>query len=167
LSGGVFGGTALFLGVGPDTLDGGAGDDVVASIGSAHIIGGAGKDFLVGSVGFDTFVYRDIADSGANPGVNSDRISNFDVGTLVSGVTFFDTIDLSAIDANSLVAGNQAFVLRLLGGFTHTAGEIAIGFDGILVTKTYVFADVNGDAVADFSIQLEGALNLTPQNFIL
>ena len=66
-----------------------------------------------------------------------------------------NTIDLTTIDANALVAGNQAF--SYIGGaaFT-TAGQLrSIMPGGILQGST------DGDTAAEFEIQLVGTLALT------
>jgi hypothetical protein len=61
-----------------------------------------------------------------------------------------DKIDLSAIDANNQVAGNQAFTFH--ANFTHHTGEVQ--FDQVAANSFVISADVNGDAVADFSLNL-------------
>ena len=60
-----------------------------------------------------------------------------------------DTIDLSTLDANTTVAGNQRFAF--VADFTGAAGELQWDrtSSGFLVS-----ADVDGDAVADFSIHV-------------
>lgn len=75
---------------GNDILDGGSGNDT--------LIGGAGGDNLTGGTGIDTFAHTVVGDSA---GANIDTINDF----LVGG----DKIDLSAIDVNTGIAGNQTF----------------------------------------------------------
>ena len=76
-----------------------------------------------------------------------------------------DKIDLAAIDANTSLAGNQAFTL-VQNHFTGHAGELYSSYDaGAGVTNLYL--DVNGDAIADTTIQLLGHVNLTGADFIL
>ncbi|MGY4178365.1 hypothetical protein ACVIHH_003656 [Bradyrhizobium sp. USDA 4518] len=90
-------------------------------------------------------VFETLADSGA-------AFSSRDViNTFAHG----DKIDLTAIDANSTVAGNQAF--HFVDHFSHTAGELQWDLTGISSTgvKGYlVQGDVNGDGVADMSLQI-------------
>lgn len=87
-----------------DTLNGGAGNDT--------LIGGLGRDTLWGGADKDRFVWASTAESGA---LLSDRVTDFQRG--------IDTLDLAAIDANTLVAGNQAFVLSGTGKVTGKAGR--------------------------------------------
>jgi len=71
----------------------------------------------------------------------------------------------SAIDANTLVSGNQAFTYIGASAFTHEAGQIRI--DASDPTKTIVLGDVNGDGLADFAIQLSGSFQLNAADFLL
>ncbi len=77
--------------------------------------GGAGKDTLTGGIGGDRFVFAATGDSVT--GANADRITDF---SRAQG----DRIDLSAIDANTGAAGNQAFTFIGSGAFTHHAGQL-------------------------------------------
>ncbi len=89
-----------------NTLSGGAGDDILD--------GDGGKDRLTGGSGRDTFDYNAASDS--RPGTaNRDVITDFHGNGLAAG----DRIDLSTIDANTLLAGNQAFApgqISFVGG---------------------------------------------------
>jgi Ca2+-binding RTX toxin-like protein len=117
---------------GDDVLNGGAGNDTIT--------GGAGKDLNTGSGGLDTIKYNALSDSGVTFATR-DAINTFAHG---------DKIDLSAIDANTGLAGNQAFTFKT--DFTHHAGELQ--FDQVATNSFLITADVNGDAVADFSLNL-------------
>jgi len=100
-------------------INGGAGNDtLIGSAGADTIVGGAGKDTLTGGGGADTFVFKAVGESTV---ANPDRILDF-----VSGV---DRIDLSAIDANTRVAGNQAFTFIGADDFTGL-GQLRIGMSG-------------------------------------
>jgi hypothetical protein len=70
-----------------------------------------------------------------------------------------DKIDLAAIDANTHVAGNNAFHFIGAAAFHHVAGELRCS-GGI------IRADVTGDAVADFEIHVNVA-TLIPHDFVL
>jgi hypothetical protein len=60
-----------------------------------------------------------------------------------------DRIDLSEIDANTRVGGNQAFVL--VADFTGASGQLTTrAVDGDM----RILGDVNGDRTADFAIDL-------------
>ncbi len=111
---------------GNDTLVGGAGEDV--------LIGGAGNNVLTGGGGVDVFRFTEL---GAN-----DVIRDFTRGV--------DRIDLSWLDAKTGGAidpfdwvGSQAF--------SKTAGELRFFTDAGV---NYLEGDVNGDGVADFSVQV-------------
>lgn len=95
-----------------NTLDGGAGDDTITGgIGADRIIGGPGADRLRGGGGNDAFIFLFADGVTPTPG---DTIFDFGIGTAARGD---DVIDLSRVDANANVAGNQAFVF---GGTTQT-----------------------------------------------
>lgn len=83
--------------LGNDILLGGAGyDALLGGDGADRLIGGTEADVLIGGAGADRFVFTTVADG-------NDRIQDF---SRADG----DRIDLSAIDANPLVAGDQAFL---------------------------------------------------------
>ena len=75
-----------------------------------------------------------------------------------------DRIDVRNIDARSDLAGNQAFVFRGGAGFTGAGGELTYGQGG---GATILAGDVNGDAVADFQIELTGLVNLVAGDILL
>src|SRR6185436_19574190 len=82
-----------------------------------------------------------------------------------------DKIGLSAIDANYQAGGNQAFTWLGQGYFhNHHPGELIYrlyNFTGTASDKTIIYGDVNGDAKADFQIELTGLKALLPSDFIL
>lgn len=139
-------------GQGGDTLEGGDGDDVLRGNAGADslsgddgddvLIGGAGKDMLDGGADADVFLFRFAADSGSGPALR-DVVIGFETG--------LDTVDLRQIDANSTLAGNQAFTFIGAAAFTG-AGQLRVtaGVNSIVV------GDVNGDGVGDFALQLNG-----------
>jgi Ca2+-binding RTX toxin-like protein len=91
-------------------LDCGAGDDrITGGSGADRILGGAGADRLRGGAGEDAFVFLWAAGATA---ATRDTILDFGVGTAARGD---DVIDVSAIDANASVAGDQTFAF---GGTT-------------------------------------------------
>jgi serralysin len=71
-----------------------------------------------------------------------------------------DVIDLSSIDADTWVGGNQRF--DFIGGFAFSgdAGELRFR-NGLLQ------ADVNGDRIADFEVAMTGVAFLTTDSFVL
>ncbi len=125
---------------GDDTLDGRGGDDV--------LVGGTGADTLTGGAGVDWFFYANTSESGTTAGTR-DLITDFTRGE--------DYFDLSMIDAQTGVSSNQQpdRHRRLVrpDRYEHVGGN------------TIVEGDVNGDAVADFSIELSGLHDLTLADF--
>lgn len=140
-----------------NTLSGLAGADALFGEGGADtLIGGAGQDTLAGGAGADQFRLATLADSTmAAP----DLITDF---TFVAGQ--LDRISLALIDANALVAGNQAFVYRG-ANFTGAAGDLRVQAQG---GGVFVAAgDVNGDSAADFAITIQSATAAAGGWFIL
>jgi len=137
----------LFGGKAGDTLKGGGQADLI------H--GNLGADILAGNGGADAFRYQAIAESNA---ATRDQILDFTPGT--------DKIELDRIDANSLVAGDQAFSWIGSSAFTGMAGQLrAYAQSG----TWYVEGDVNGDSVADLviALTLQGPTPLGAGDFLL
>src|SRR5262249_45617243 len=136
---------------GVDTLSGRGGDDV--------LIGGTGNDTMAGGAGSDTFVFNALNESGIGAG-NNDLITDFEGAGLAGG----DIIDLSALDANAGVAGNQAFQFIGTAAFS-TAGQLRytqLGGDTIIQANTNT-----GITTIEFELHLTGTHNLTAGNFVL
>lgn len=134
---------------GSDRLSGGEGADVLR--------GGAGADILAGGTGSDRFVFFSTGESGGLASLR-DTILDFSRQELIND----DLIDLSAIDANLLISGNQAF--RLDNGGTFLAGEIRQIRSG---ADLIVQANLDGDVEAEFSLRLSNmAGTLTEFDFV-
>jgi serralysin len=147
LSGGA-GDDILIGGAGNDTLNGGAGDDVLT--------GGLGQDNMFGGAGSDTFIFTSVLDSPTRAG-SEDLIRDFRGGLEGSG----DILDLSAIDANTTVAGDQAF--SLVTSFHRVAGELVIQ----KVAGQYnVLGDVDGDGLVDFTLHINSVTGIFAQDII-
>jgi serralysin len=133
----------IFAGAGYDLLIGGAGNDL--------LYGGLGQDVIQGGGGADIFVYRAAGESTA---------------ALADQVTFGagDRFDLSAIDAVSGGAANEAFTFIGTAAFSGVAGQLRAVQDA---ARWWVVADVNGDAVADLVISVEAPLMVGAEQFIL
>jgi Ca2+-binding RTX toxin-like protein len=144
--GGDSGSNLIDGGAGADTLDGGNGCDT--------LIGGAGADVLTGGLMADVFRFTSTGDSA---GGAFDTIMDF---SSAAG----DRIDLSAIDANTKLAGDQAFTFVGSAAFSHTAGELRYTVDA---AGLHIYGDVDGDGVADLHILLKGPTSLQGTDFIL
>jgi Ca2+-binding RTX toxin-like protein len=109
-----------------DVLDGGGGDD--------SLVGGLGADTLLGGAGADTFEFNFVNESPF--GIGYDTISDFNP---LEG----DKIDLSGIDADTGLSGNQAFLPSQLD------------FDPITGTQL-AYLNVNGvtEITPDLQIQI-------------
>jgi serralysin len=131
----------LVGGGGNDTLMGGGGNDV--------LIGRAGADRLIGGAGSDVFVFERTSDSLSNA---RDRIEDFTRGV--------DKIDLRPIDADTKLAGDQAFTFIGAKAFTGKAGELNFA-------KGILSGDTNGDGIADFQIEVLNVSALSASDFYL
>lgn len=150
-------------GKGADTIDGGNGNDTIfGGMGIDLITGGADVDTMTGGAGTDTFVFNDITDSGER-GALADKITDFTQGE--------DKINLSAIDASSVLGGNEAFIFN---GETPISssdeGEIYYvkqDYANNDLDQTLVYVDTDGDSDAEMVIKLAGLHDLTENDFIL
>lgn len=127
-----------------DALGGGSGDDT--------IIGGAGRDTLTGAAGADRLaggtgddVFRFASDSGSV----GDRIvaSAGAVAFAGAGIAGGDRIDISAIDADTTIDGDQAFSF----GSTPGAGRLWAVDVG---NATHIRGDIDDDATAEFDLTI-------------
>lgn len=144
-------------GKGNDLLDGGTGNDVlIGGEGNDRLVGGFGKDDLTGGLGADHFIFRSAADTGPTS-AQRDVVRDFDRSQ-------GDRIDLSAIDANLHLPGDQAFRFVGAAGFSKTAGELRFEHSKNI---TLVHGDTNGDGIADFSIEFSRKFALIADDFLL
>jgi Ca2+-binding RTX toxin-like protein len=127
-------------------------DQLMGRDGNDTLVGGAGVDQMWGGTGSDNFVFQSAGDSGVWSG-NRDIIHDFQGNGGGSFGRGGDRIDLSQIDANTNAAGNQAFTWIGTSGFTGVAGQLMqYTFNG----NTILSADLNGDRIADFQIEVAG-----------
>ncbi len=136
-------------GAGNDTLNGGAGNDLLN--------GGAGKDLLIGGAGSDTFDFNALSEMGITSATR-DVISDF--------VRGLDRIDLSTLDANAALAGNQTFSAPVVGGTFSGAFANAgdLYFDNV---AHVLYGNTDADATAEFAILLVGASTLAATDLFL
>ncbi|GEP12549.1 peroxidase family protein [Methylobacterium gnaphalii] len=135
---------------GSDTLWGienivtGSGDDTITASDAVNV--------MDGGLGADVYRFQSAA------AANGDTIANFQPG---------DKVDLSGIDANQGVAGNQAFTLATGAAFT--------GVGQLLVTQehradgdyTVVEGNTGGDAAPEFKFSIKGTPAATAADFAL
>jgi Ca2+-binding RTX toxin-like protein len=132
---------ALIGGAGDDELYGnGGGDDLVGGDGDDYLTGGEGHDELTGGAGQDAFFF----DEGHSPFGNPD---------LINDLALSDVVSLSAIDADSETAGDQAFTL--VSSFSGAAGELRLDYDSGL-NRTFFLMDTDGDGAADAQLAATG-----------
>ena len=147
----------IAFGVSIENAVGGGGDDVLGGNALDNLLrGGNGNDRLNGSgggdrqeggAGADIFVFtaaghsRDHAVRSDGKKTLADLLPDFVSGT--------DRIDLGAIDANSLTAGDDSFTFIGAGAFTNQAGQLRYeAFGG----EVHIFGDVDGNGRADLHI---------------
>ena len=149
LSGDNFG-NWIYGAAGDDILYGRDGNDTLMGVeGNDILIGGGGTDILGGGTGSDIFVFSGAAETSQSA---ADTILDF-----LSGV---DHIDLSLMDANTNIGGDQAFFYSSAGGFTGAAGELIFAYGTLS-------GDINGDMSADFQVSFANATSLYATDFYL
>jgi Ca2+-binding RTX toxin-like protein len=140
----------MYGGNGNDTLVGSTSDDVLyGESGNDILMGFLGNDQLWGGSGADRFLITHLS---ATP-----QIMDFEHGS--------DRIDLTALDANTAVGGDQAFNFIGSAKFSGAAGELR--FVGSAGTGYHLEGDVNGDHVADFIIGLGSVSTVTASDLLL
>jgi Ca2+-binding RTX toxin-like protein len=163
---------------GDDQLFGGGGNDtLVGDLGNDILSGGLGADALQGDQGADIFKYTSVEESSGalvNGVFQIDDITDFTQGE--------DKIDLSAIDANGTLAGDQAFTFLEnpptsnvdvdhpagtddpppITDWTGLAWSVADG-NG----HTVIFVSTDADADAEMQIYLPQTIQLHASDFIL
>lgn len=132
-----------------DILRGNAAANVINGANGQDVLsGGNGADTLIGGAGNDRFVFETAASA------NGDKVSDFALG---------DKLDFRSIDASGSLTGDQAFTWLDTGGFTGSAGQLReYTTNGI----HYVAGDLNGDKVADFTIQVLGKSDLNSADIL-
>ncbi|TAL41658.1 MAG: hypothetical protein EPN89_18780, partial [Methylovulum sp.] len=136
--------------VAANRLTGGNGDD--------KLIGGLGRDDLTGGLGADEFKFSSVEESGIDTTIR-DTIRDFSTGE-------GDKINLSVIDANMVLKGNNAFTSITVGsafsGSFEKPGDLY--FDQ---TTHILYGNNDADAAADFSVLLSGVSAVGATDFVL
>ncbi|MGH6997610.1 MAG: peroxidase family protein, partial [Phenylobacterium sp.] len=127
-------------------------ENVATGAGNDTITASAAVNVIEGGAGNDSFRFE------SKEAAAGDTILDFEPG---------DKLDLSGIDANAALAGNQSFTLTSGPAFTATA-QLVVAYetraDG---DYTVVKGNVDGDGDADFQLNLKGSHTLTGSNFTL
>ena len=126
-----------------------AGGELQGGVGNDRFEDGAGRDVFVGGEGADTFDFSQLQNGVLRLG----EVLDFSVAR-------GDKLDVSKIDANSQLAGNQNFSFVGEQDFSGVAGELRF-------SQRLLQGDINGDGVADFEIKLVGVLELKQDDILL
>ncbi|MDQ0323457.1 hypothetical protein QO002_005663 [Pararhizobium capsulatum DSM 1112] len=171
---------------GDNTLTGTSGDEILDGKGGNDIIrGGGGNDTLIGGTGIDTLyggagndVFKFVTTQDSAPGfsgfVNNGSLSPLSGAGKRDIIADFglgdDRLDVSKIDANTKLGGDQAFTWKGTGNFSGTSGDLLYRVYDLVGTandKTIVYGDVDLNGRADFQIELAGIHHLARGDFIL
>ena|GEM_PF-2009796 len=132
-----------------NTISGGGGND--------KITGGGGTDTVSGGTGRDYFVFRKGDFGSTTADANADRILDFSHAQ-------HDRIDLRAVDAIRDTLADEAFTFIGTAAFHAVAGELHYQQIG---GNTYLSGDITGDGSADFTIRIDGVINLQANDLLL
>lgn len=139
-----------------NAIGGSARDYLFGNDVSNQLSGNGGNDVL------DGHLENDIYTGGA--GADEFRVSQIGYHDEITDFTSgLDKIRISEIDANTGVAGNQAFAFIGNAAFSNVAGELRTYSQS---GDNFVAGDVNGDGVADFTINVNNA-NVVATDFFL
>ncbi|UFM64774.1 hypothetical protein LOS78_13940 [Paracoccus sp. MA] len=146
-------------GVGNDLLSGRGGNDTLD--GWEEMPGGSGNDTFVGGYGADH-----ITTGNGHDKIRIDRLAESRPGheDIITDLSTSDRIDLSRIDADQTMDGNQSFEFIGQEAFSGNAGELRYEVSG---SDLVVLADADGDGAADLSVILSDLRTLTEDSFIL
>ncbi len=137
-----------------ENIIGGTGNDIVTGDTLANVLsGGAGIDSFTGGGGADTFT--------GGAGVDRFFFTPASLGPAAAHsttITDFDRaageqLNLTAIDANTVLAGTNPFAFIGAAAFSNTAGQLRFTSQP---GQTLIQGDVNGDGTADLTILLAG-----------
>lgn len=140
------GNDTLYAGTGNDTASGGEGNDT--------LYGEAGADSLYGGAGADVFIFMGRFDSTTTGHDFLDDFSSWQN----------DKIDLTGMDADLTQSGNQDFLYLGTRAFSSEAGELRWVRTA---SATYVQADLDGDKMADFAIQIGKSIDFISSDFLM
>jgi serralysin len=131
---------------GNDALRGYGGNDVLyGGDGNDRLVGGPGIDVLVGGRGADVFDFDSVMES--RPGARDVCGAGGAPAFQGAGVGGGDRIDLSGIDANAVLAGNQTFVFGGAG-----IGRVSVASSG---PDSLVRCNIDNDAAFEFELRIQ------------
>jgi serralysin len=141
----------------------GGNDSIVGSIYTDTLEGGLGADTMTGGSNYDIFTLKTQANGSIDSGVGAglrDVITDFEA---------VDLIDLSGIDANTLIAGDQAFIFNNVASTVFTAAsQLIFHYEGTGANEiTVLQGNVNAGLTADFEVELLGHVIFSPNNINL
>ncbi|HTV69249.1 MAG TPA: calcium-binding protein [Rhizobiaceae bacterium] len=160
---------------GANGLNGYSGNDVIDGRGgNDNILGASGADIVIGGLGGDTIFLNDFGDDGVRDTVRylstaesgltvatRDVVSDFVHSAGAGG----DRIDLSRIDANPFLAGNQSFAWRATLAFrANVVGEVRFIDAG---NDVMVQVDTDNDNAAEMTILVKFVPSLAAYDFVL
>jgi Ca2+-binding RTX toxin-like protein len=154
----VLGAVENLILLGSADIDGTGSDDdnqITGNSGANRLTGELGADVLTGGGGADTFVWLSLAESGLDA-ASVDVITDFNAAA-------GDEIDVSAIDANGEVGGNQTFTFIGTAAYSG-AGQIRVVSDGI---DTYLAFSTDSDPDNDGAVKLLGLVTPDASWFVL
>jgi Ca2+-binding RTX toxin-like protein len=128
------------------------GSELQGHDGNDTLTDGNGRDVFTGGSGADTFDFSHLSKTIVRLG----EVLDFSTAR-------GDKIDISKIDANSFLAGNQDF--QFIGGDAfHGTGSSSAG--ELRFSQRLLQGDLNGDGKADFEIKLVGVLELNTDDIL-
>ena len=127
-------------------------NNIIGNAAANTLTGGLGKDVLEGGGGSDVFVFNASTETGVTSAA-WDVINDFVRGQ--------DKLDLRGIDANTATTVNDAFTTFIAGTAAFTAAGQLKFVNGVL------YGNTDGDADAEFAIQLTGITQLTTADVVL
>ena len=133
---------------GKDLLQGDLGNDILkGSSGNDRIYGGEGADQITGGRDKDRFIYTLASDSSTS---------------LRDTVKFGseDRFVFRSFDGDSTTEGQQKLSFIGKSTFSGVAGELR-------ATRSVLEADLNGDSIADFAVNLRGNTLISSSNLVL
>jgi serralysin len=129
-------------------------ENAIGGSGSDTLIANQAANVLTGNAGADTFRWVSSGDAGT--GALADTIADFNTAS--------DRIDLSQIDAIEGTSTNDAFSFIGTSAFSGASGELRYEVIG---GSAHVFADLDGDKVADMEIILTNVTDVSGAAFVL